>query len=291
MSTSTRLSLRYTTITTLIVLVFAIVINGLFFSSRYRSEHDVIHRDPPAIHLSDDDTVIIQKGNRNLPFERMIMVSQEEFDALNTHPSWIVDDLVRYDDSWLLVSDGPVDSDMVRMIDSTSAVQSQIVLIKISLFVLIAVALLTYFVSLWLTRYALRDIKTIADTVGRTDINSLDEKISLPHLPADDEIQTIATAINNMTDTLHGQVSQMKRFVGNLSHEIKTPLMTMLSQIDVSLRKKDYQTGLERNRTTVQQMNDLVTMMTELHQAGQYDIACETVSIEPLIHDVREDVQ
>lgn len=216
------------------------------------------------------------------------MLPQVDFDELDTHSSWLVDDLVRYEDSWLLISDGPEDSDMVRIIDSTSAVQSQIALIKISFFVLIGVALLTYIISLRLTRYALRDIKTIADTVGRTDINSLDEKLSLPHLPDDDEIQTIATAINTMTDTLHGQVSQMKRFVGNLSHEIKTPLMTMLSQIDLSLRKGDYQTGLERNRTSVQQMSDLVTMMTDLHQAEQGQLQYEHVGMETLLSDITE---
>lgn len=216
------------------------------------------------------------------------MMSQEEFDELDTHPSWLVDDLVRYEDSWLLMADSDKGDRVIRLIDSTSAVQSQLALIKISILVLLVVALLTYIISRKLVRYSLRDIKTIADTVGCTDINSLDEKISLPHLPADDEIQTIATAINSMTDTLHGQVSQMKRFVGNLSHEIKTPLMTMLSQIDLSLRKGDYQTGLERNRTSVQQMNELVTMMTELHQAEQGQMQYENVAIEPLLADITE---
>ncbi len=85
------------------------------------------------------------------------------------------------------------------------------------------------------------DIRTIASFVSKQDIHSLDNNISLNHLPDNDEIKIIADSINTMTDLLDVQISQIRRFVSNLSHEIKTPLMASRTHAELALKTGDYE--------------------------------------------------
>jgi signal transduction histidine kinase len=56
----------------------------------------------------------------------------------------------------------------------------------------------------------------------------------------DDEINILASKINTMTDRINKQTLALKDFISNASHELKTPLMSISSEIDYSLKAKQY---------------------------------------------------
>jgi signal transduction histidine kinase len=218
----------------------------------------------------------------------VIVVNQEDFDQLDVDEIWI-DNIVRYEHQRLFVRYNDV-TDRIHLIDVTPAIQRQAALIRLSLIVLILAAVFAYILSQRLTKKALRDVYTIADFVHRQDINTLDQTLHLDHLPEDDEIQIIATAINSTHRTLYDQVGQIKRFVSNLSHEIKTPLMASRSHAELALKKHNYEDGLRATLGEIDQLNRLVGVMTMLHQADHGTLADDTITLEPLVATIRDQV-
>jgi signal transduction histidine kinase len=46
--------------------------------------------------------------------------------------------------------------------------------------------------------------------------------------------------INSATDKINKQTLALKDFISNASHELRTPLMSINSEIDCSLKSKEY---------------------------------------------------
>ena len=86
----------------------------------------------------------------------------------------------------------------------------------------------------------LRPIRTIAGTANRLSAENLSERVPVGQ-PAD-ELATLATTINGMLDRIQAGVAERDRvldsqrlFVANAAHELRTPLATMRTAIDVTL--------------------------------------------------------
>jgi signal transduction histidine kinase len=50
----------------------------------------------------------------------------------------------------------------------------------------------------------------------------------------------LAMKINSATDKINKQTLALKDFISNASHELRTPLMSINSEIDYSLKSKEY---------------------------------------------------
>lgn len=95
----------------------------------------------------------------------------------------------------------------------------------------------------------LRPIKRIADEVNEISANSLTQRI--PTGVAKDEWHYLSDTLNRLLNRLQGTLDMHRRFISNASHELSTPLVSISSQLEISLR---------RNR-----------------QAGEYRAVMETV--------------
>ena len=67
--------------------------------------------------------------------------------------------------------------------------------------------------------------------VGLFSYRLVDFSIRVP-VTSNDEIGQLATAFNNMADSLSGSESMNRSFVANVSHELKTPMTTIAGFID-----------------------------------------------------------
>lgn len=74
-------------------------------------------------------------------------------------------------------------------------------------------------------------------------IDNLDEKIDISGHPQD-EINRVSQKFNEVLEKIHKQTLSLKDFVSNASHELKTPLMSMSSEIDYANKSKNYEQGL-----------------------------------------------
>jgi two-component system heavy metal sensor histidine kinase CusS len=88
--------------------------------------------------------------------------------------------------------------------------------------VMAAVVAVSCAVGFGLSRIALRPVRAIQQTAEHIGSDNLSERI--PVGPVDDEISNLARLLNRTFDRLELAFNQVRRFAGEASHELKTPL-------------------------------------------------------------------
>lgn len=92
--------------------------------------------------------------------------------------------------------------------------------------------------TIWLTLgRALRPVESIRSQVETISGSALDRRVPVPK--ATDEIGRLARTMNLMLDRLEGSSERQRRFVGDASHELKTPLASVRLQLEVALASKE----------------------------------------------------
>ena len=141
-----------------------------------------------------------------------------------------------------------------------------------------------------LSRGSLRPIATITRSARRISTRRLDEKI--PTTGAGDELDELASTLNDMLDRIREGVERMRRFSGDAAHQLRTPLNAMQSELDVTLAKErtpaEYGVVLGDLRHQVVTLSDTVNAILRLAQSeGGLDPAHTVlVAIDPLLEDV-----
>ena len=144
---------------------------------------------------------------------------------------------------------------IVRQI--TPNVQAQKNLLITSIYLLIFSAILSYIASLYFVKSSLRKLNDLVDYVKWLNLNNLDSKFEIVW-PENDEINILASKINSATDKINKQTLALKDFISNASHELRTPLMSINSEIDYSLKSKEYKEWMENIKWEILNLNNLL---------------------------------
>ena len=148
-------------------------------------------------------------------------------------------------------------TDTVIVRDITPQIQSQKNLLITSIYLLIFSAILAYIVSLYFVKSSLRKLNDLVDYVKWLDLNNLEKKYEIVW-PENDEINVLAMKINSATDKINKQTLALKDFISNASHELRTPLMSINSEIDYSLKSKEYKEWMENIKWEILNLNNLL---------------------------------
>ena len=151
------------------------------------------------------------------------------------------------------------------LFDTTPYVKSQIIIIKISLFIILFSIFLFYFLWKKITKYSLKNLTKIAKKAEELDIEKDFKKLKIIWNP-DDEINILASTINNSFSHIKEQTDNLKQFITDVSHEFKTPLMVINSQIDLhnkkieknKLNEKDSEKLLENIKEKTKKLDNLL---------------------------------
>ena len=76
----------------------------------------------------------------------------------------------------------------------------------------------------------------MAQSAANIDADNLSNQ-RLPQLDSNDELATLKTSFNDLLDRLQVSFERQRRFVGDASHQLRTPLTAILGQIEVTLRR------------------------------------------------------
>lgn len=133
----------------------------------------------------------------------------------------------------------------------------------------------------WMSRKALRPVGLLAAEARRINDRNLD--IRLPVSGAKDEIADLSQTLNEMLERIDKAFASVRAFTGNASHELRTPIALLRTEIEVALyrpRESDeYRATLTRLHEETICMTSLVENLLSIARA---DASAEKVSMQAI---------
>ncbi len=131
-------------------------------------------------------------------------------------------------------------------------------------------------VGRWLSRRALEPLTRMAKTATAMTVVDLERR--LPITGVGDELDELGGAFNDLLDRLkvafdrlHAAYDGQRRFAGDASHQLRTPLAALLGQVEVALRRdrapEDYRRVLQRVHDEGDRLRQIVESLLVLAQA------------------------
>ena len=99
--------------------------------------------------------------------------------------------------------------------------------------ILLVTGLLTWF----LTGVALRPVDEMRAEVASIAEDELDRRVEVP--PGDDELSRLAATLNEMLERLDDSQAAQRSFVSDASHELRSPIASLLTTIEVARSRPD----------------------------------------------------
>ncbi len=139
--------------------------------------------------------------------------------------------------------------------------------------VLAGLSLVTWLIALFagraVCRRALRPVRGMAGTARDMDATDLGQR--LPAVESGDELADLGQAFNSLLDRLEESFERQRRFTGDASHQLRTPLAAILGQAEVALRRDrgvmEYQEVLTRIHTQAGHLGRIVEALLFLARA------------------------
>ena len=132
-----------------------------------------------------------------------------------------------------------------------------------------------------MSRKALKPVAVLAS--GARRINDHNLEIRLPVPLATDEISDLSRTLNQMLERIDKAFASVRTFTGNASHELRTPIALLRTEIEVALYRprdsEEYRVILGRLHAETVRMTTLVENLLSLARA---DGGAETITLTPI---------
>ena len=132
-----------------------------------------------------------------------------------------------------------------------------------------------------LCRTALRPVTLMAEAAQAINGHDLDER--LPMTGTGDELHELGRSFNDLLDRLHESYERQRRFTGDASHQLRTPLTAIQGQVDLALRQERSSDEYRRVLTLVQRKTYHVRQTVEsLLFLARTDAEAQEPQLEPI---------
>lgn len=134
-----------------------------------------------------------------------------------------------------IIQDGNT-TGLVFMGDPVDAIYDSFNTLLITLIVVYGLfAIPTIVGSYYLAKSAMRPIHKISEELKTISSQNLDRQVEVPQ--SSDEIAKLASSFNDLLQRLHEAFGRERQFIGDVAHELKTPVATIMGEIEVTLSK------------------------------------------------------
>ena len=139
---------------------------------------------------------------------------------------------------------------------------------------------------------ALKPLGELTDTIEEIGGNNLSRRVE--HQDRADEIGQLAGSFNHMMDNVSASFERQQRFSASAAHELKTPLATMLVNLDVlDMEEKASAAQMERVlsivRTNTERIIRLVDNLFQLTTEKSSEM-CEEVPVDEMFAEILEEL-
>ena len=166
--------------------------------------------------------------------------------------------------------DGKI-SEILLIAHPIHAIQRSLNSLFVTLGIIFLILILpTIFGARLLALTTLKPISEIADNLNDISSDNLEQRLT--ETKTNDVIEKLTVTFNNLLDRLNQSFIRERQFIGDIAHELKTPIATLKSGIEVVLskeRKKDeYKKALNETLIDTNKMSSLVSNILDLAWIG-----------------------
>lgn len=162
------------------------------------------------------------------------------------------------------------------------------VMLWLLLNVLIFGAITIVILSRWMANVAYRPFRTVIKQVNNISTHNLDKQIKIPNTK--DELEGLIVTFNNLLSKISETFVIQKNFVSYVSHEFKTPLASMMGNLEVfSIKERSPEEYKQLSQALIQQIKQLEETLNTLiiisDLRNQSDIS-DLVRIDEVIWEI-----
>lgn len=141
-------------------------------------------------------------------------------------------------------------------------------LIVTMIILLISVTIGLFIISRWVAQKTLEPINIVIEQMRLVRAGNLSLRVSEGN--GKDEISALAYNFNRLLEHLENAFELQQTFVINASHELRTPITTIIGEIEITLNKlrntEDYELVLKSILNDAGRLNETITSLLELAQ-------------------------
>jgi signal transduction histidine kinase len=139
----------------------------------------------------------------------------------------------------------------------------------------------------------LKPVSNLSSLAARISSTNLKERIN--YHGSEEEIKRLASTFNEMMERLETSFESQKQFIQDASHELRTPIATAQTNIEVIEMAKnvsagDYRRLMKVLEQSLKRMTQLSDQLLLLADAGQERANLQTVDMKSIISDVAAEV-
>jgi two-component system, OmpR family, sensor kinase len=150
----------------------------------------------------------------------------------------------------------------------------------------VVVAMLAALVALALTRRGLRPLRRLAVAAGEIE-RTADPSRRLPETGVADEIGQLTGVLNRMLTSLEEARAGERRFLADASHELRTPVTTLLGNVEFAARHGADPEVLEELQRDARRLARLVDDLLVLERTSESVHQGVAVDVADVVADVR----
>lgn len=155
---------------------------------------------------------------------------------------------------------------------------------------------LAYIFGRFLARRVINPVRKITGEVKRISASNLHNRVPMPDADPNDTIYDLARTFNDMLDRLQTSFEIQANFINNASHELKTPIATIIAETEVTLLKErdteEYEQvilNINKQANRLGNLTDSLLKMTQTGYDGNKQVN-DIVRVDELLLDVKSEL-
>ena len=163
----------------------------------------------------------------------------------------------------------------------------------VMVFFFMASLLITFFIGKIFSKIALHPIVSITGNLKRIRASSLDLRLPVAERKTD-EIDNLSLTINKLLEHLEQSFESQQSFIANASHELRTPITTILGEAETTLvherPKEEYQLTLVNIIKETEGLNEIINSLMDLMQMDLAHYELQSVRMDELLWEIVDEL-